>query len=400
MESVDNISYTFNTPLKSYSIVKTIDDIKACIKNDVFGFNIHPDIVSKITSVEIAVTYKDGSVIKTHHVDLTDLEDIPSKPEQPNEKIKAVNYLTLVQTNSSSSYDNTEEQKQLVLDILADMFDNVDSREDDIIKGSKNLIYCSVFGQDYYELFKILMESIDITTPNKTFDILVITDTPTKRRITPSAFTKKFNMNYMVVDTPANGIEASKTKCKIFEWEKINDYNKVLFLDSDIVSFKDLTPVFGGEHDSGILYTAYNQNMNFERAFNSKYYALTPASDEMLQAYKINNQQPFNAGQFLFVNSYKMQQHFSNVNWLMNNWPGEYFFEQSFMVQYFCRNFLTNATTIKPYFTIKIITPSQYDPDVNITELTTFIHFAGAALNGSAKIDYIKNFIANHANIV
>lgn len=302
--------------------------------------------------------------------------------------------------NNDTPYSNIVENKQLVIDIVSDMCESVVNMDADIVRGDKNLIYLSVFGQDYYELVKMQLESIDSYTPNKTFDVLIITDVPTKLKFTSSIIVDSFNVHYMVVDTPANGVAASMTKCNVFEWEKINDYKKILFLDSDIIAFKDITPVFEMDYNSNVLYTVYNENMHYERAFNSKYYSVTTASREQLAAYKAQHQMPFNAGQFLFINSVKMQQHFSNVNWFMKNWPGEYFFEQSFMVEYFCRNFLTAADVIQPHFAIKIITPSVYDPDIKLTELPMFIHFAGAALNGIVKINYIKNFIEEHANII
>lgn len=397
---IQSVDYMFITNDKTYSFNIELADILKYTKHNVFGFDVHPSVIRNTISVDVVVNYKNGNSKRNNYVNLQDLQDNTPQSHINAKQIKSFNTTTLFQTNTASSYDNTAEQKQLVIDILEDMFETIAVREGDVIRGNKNLIYSSVFGQGYYELYKLLMLSIDNTTTNKTFDVLIITDAPTKRRITSSAFAKKFNISYMVIDTPANGVEASKTKCKIFDWEKINDYNKILFLDSDIIAFDDISSVFGLEYESGCLYTAYNNNMNFDVAFNSKYYSITPATDEMLQAYKSQNQQPFNAGQFLFINSLKMQEHFSNINWFMNNWPGEYFFEQSFMVQYFCRNFLTNSTVLNKIFTIKSITPSVFDPE-NVSQVQTpFIHFAGAALNSTAKVEYIKKYIAEYANIV
>ena len=349
-------------------------------------FCLPESIFNACSSISVAVVYKNNA---KHSFNV--------KKDQILERNATKN---LFINNTDSPYSNTVENKQLVVDIVSDMCESVASLDADIIRGDKNLIYLSVFGQDYYELSKMQLESIDSNTPNKTFDVLIITDASTKLRFASSAIVESFNVHYMVVDTPANGVAASMTKCNVFAWEKIDEYKKILFLDSDIISFKDITPVFAMEYNSNVLYTVYNENMHYERAFNSKYYSVTTASREQLAAYKAQHQMPFNAGQFLFINSIKMQQHFSNVNWFMKNWPGEYFFEQSFMVEYFCRNFLTAADVIQPHFAIKIITPSVYDPDIKLTELPTFIHFAGAALNGIVKINYIKNFIEEHANIV
>jgi len=50
---------------------------------------------------------------------------------------------------------------------------------------------------------------------------------------------------------------------------------------------------------------------------------------------------PFNAGQYMFLNSSRMKGHFSNIRWLKNVWPDEYFYEQSFMNYYFVFRSLT-----------------------------------------------------------
>jgi hypothetical protein len=50
---------------------------------------------------------------------------------------------------------------------------------------------------------------------------------------------------------------------------------------------------------------------------------------------------PFNAGQFMFLNSSRMKEHFSNIRWLKSAWPDEYFYEQSFMNYYFVFRSLT-----------------------------------------------------------
>lgn len=42
-----------------------------------------------------------------------------------------------------------------------------------------------------------------------------------------------------------------------------------------------------------------------------------------------------------------MKNHFNNVRWLKNVWPGEYFYEQSFMNYYFAIKSLTSLLSVK-----------------------------------------------------
>ena len=100
---------------------------------------------------------------------------------------------------------------------------------------------------------------------------------------------------------------------------------------------------------------------------------------------------PFNAGQFLFKNSTKMKAHFDNVNWFMQNWPGQYFFEQAFMNHYFCVNAFTDATKFDKF--VKLIPAGIMEAP---HKDCTILHFIGPALDGAAKITHLENYLVTN----
>lgn len=396
VDDIAKVVYILHTPVKSYTVYVDGVNLKESIRLNNLGFMVHPDVVKQTTSVDISVIYTNGGVASSNGLCIDELEDLlPVKVDT----IALPKNNPLLRYNTNTLHPNTPEGRQTVLSIVDHMYSTVMETPADIVHGNDNLVYYSVFGQGYYNLLKLSLTSIDTYVTDKSFDVLIITDTATKRRITSSAFAKKFNIHYMIVDTPVDGVEASKTKCRLFEWEKINNYNKILFLDADIIAVDNISGIFDEPYESGSIYTVYNTAMNNSIASNSIYYCVTKATSDELTNYISNGQKPFNAGQFLFVNSYKMQQHFANVLWFMENWPGGYFFEQSFMNQYFCRNNLTKIDVLQKYIRIQLITPSKYDPPDN-ESITPLIHFAGAALNAGAKVEYLTNYIANNASIV
>lgn len=258
--------------------------------------------------------------------------------------------------------------------------------------GIKNLIYYTVFGDSgYVDLLELSINSI-LSFPNKIFwDFLIITDKETKTKINQIVFSKPINLHFLILDTPSDGVEASKCKIRLYDWEFIDEYQNILFLDTDIVAIENIDSVFDACLENNVVYTAYGQNPN-TLDFRNYYHGFEILSKEFVQEMKNTKQQPFNAGQFLFKNSKIMRAHFTNINWFMENWPGEYFFEQSFMCYYFAkaRCIQDNLLSLVDFCSLETITLIT-----QIKPTTVLLHFAGEALNAVAKLDYIRKHLAH-----
>ena len=147
----------------------------------------------------------------------------------------------------------------------------------------------------------------------------------------PSDCVFKFHL----VEDSTDGVEISKNKTKIFDFSQINQYKKILYLDTDIIAVRNFDHILCKDYGNK-LYVACNVKKVSFTSHGGDYHSLRYFSSEKIQELTNANQRPFNAGQFLFINSDVMKKHFENLNWLMSVWPGEYFFEQSFMNHYFC----------------------------------------------------------------
>jgi len=376
-----------------YTVFSSVDSglVKYLVSHCVNAKNNHRDIIFwnsdlKALCNKICNTLNISDHDKVFEI-LSSIK-ITHKNKEQKEIIPTHTYI-----NTSSPYNNTDDDKKLVLNIVDGLFNETNNITDELY-GSKNLVYYTVFGSSYTKLFDISLQSIHKFSPNKNFDLLVICDIETKREIESLGVTKYFNIVYHLVDKPKDGIQSSINKCKIYSYDKINEYNKILFLDCDILSIKNINSIFDISFEANTLYTVCNAEVKIG-AHNSKTHGIIKKTKEELEILEKNNQNPFNAGQFLFINSLKMQKHFYNLLWLIDNWPGEYFFEQCFMVYYFCTYMLSNNLLLKDNIQLTIIT-NNYKYQKFHKDKTSLLHFAGYALDASKKIEYISAYFYSH----
>jgi alpha-N-acetylglucosamine transferase len=286
------------------------------------------------------------------------------------------------------SHENIKEEdpdkNKKILDKISLKIKSISQQEDLKIKG-KNLIYYSVFDKPYSELLKISICSL-IKTKSKNFDILILTDLDTKKYI--EYFLNKINykINYKILEKPLSRIESSMCKVKIYDFQDINEYENILYLDCDIIAIKNIDSIFNElKHET--LYVSHNNNMlKLEAHKFNPYIGFQSIDESIFNQIKQYNQRPFNAGQFLFKNSLKMKRHFENLNWFIKNWPGKYFFEQSFMNYYFCSGILINSLLDDLFFFVKKDS-KEFPP-----KKSKFIHFVGPACEGEEKLINIRNY--------
>lgn len=251
--------------------------------------------------------------------------------------------------------------------------------------GKKNLIYFSVFGKKYIELLKILINGLNAQS-YKEFDILFITDKVTKPLIRKLTSIKHLNCDYMIVDKIKDPVYASMQKIKIFEYKKIQEYQKILFLDLDVLVVGNLKLVFDKKLYPNKLYSAthrYNIDLH-----NTSYNTIYDYADGQLRRFDRFNIFPFNAGQFIFLNTPTMEKHFNNIKDFIKVWDGKYFFEQSFMNTYFNTLHISDVFRFKDEFNFVLINidDKEYKP----TPDSVFVHFMGSVADASSKLKFIK----------
>lgn len=263
--------------------------------------------------------------------------------------------------------------------------------------GKKNLVYFTLnHSLEYIDLFFYCIRSIVNKDDASKFDLLVICPLSFEKIITELIYDRRidlkgFNLLFYHVPEARDGIEASMNKLKICQWPHITYYGKVLFLDVDILAKEPIGELFDLQLDSDKFYSAIH-NVS-DHLHHTKFHKLVDYDLRKMNEFRDKRIYAFNAGQYLFVNSLRMMHHIHNVAWVSQAWPGEYFFEQSFLNHYFNWFAISDVHLLDPY--VKFVAVHLWDKgDFTHPKKSNYsiIHFAGHACDAARKIQYIKNF--------
>ena len=218
-----------------------------------------------------------------------------------------------------------------------------------------NLVYYTLgFDSKYLDLLHLSIKSV--RTYNKNIHILVICD----ELIIDQCVEKMKIFEHIRIVRCADSVSAmdsSMKKMRIFDYD-ISQYNKILFIDSDILVDINLDNIFNKIVDNRL----YAGIESFQYDFHTKpWHSLLNYTEEDLKFFKDNRIFVFNCGLFGFLNSDEMKDHFAHILNMINNYEGEYYYEQSFMNVYFNKLNLVNT---------KVITCKNYMMNIDITKLS------------------------------
>lgn len=332
----------------------------------------------------------------------------------------------LLLKNKNTVYDDTAQDRALIREHLAVRITQALEKSTDVI-GTKNLVYFTIFNSSgYLNLLEKSLQTIAAYSDTSKFDVLFITEENLKSQIESLPIIASFTPKFLIRDTQETGIHGSIQKLMIFDYPEIEEYSKILFLDCDIVATQSINYIFDRLTDSENLSVVCNPNLT-RQAFTSvgvsAFFTIDSLSDEKKALVEEKNLIPFNAGQFALMNSRRMKSHFANVRWLQRVWPGNYFFEQSFMNDYFTLNEFCSKTVLenavkfmtaysldpiktthfslvgndgKPKYTVRLNEPEvKFGKDCESIDVAafTFVHFIGAALDAKIKLDCVNKFL-------
>jgi lipopolysaccharide biosynthesis glycosyltransferase len=178
-----------------------------------------------------------------------------------------------------------------------------------------NLIYvCVFYQQSYIKLLKLLITSISVKgNINKdTTDILIITSPGFHTIIQKDLEGFVLPIHYYILDLNSL-MESSCCKLKIFSYDQIDKYQKILYLDTDVLLNSDVNILFSNEISSDKLYALEEGNIGHEY-WGSQFFDFTKF-DKGTKA--------FSAGVFYFMNSLSMKNLFEDVNMHINDYIGK-----------------------------------------------------------------------------
>jgi FMN phosphatase YigB (HAD superfamily) len=295
------------------------------IKNNFFKL---PKDIDEFKDAYFELTYKDGS---SKRIDCTEKQNLDD--EDLNKSIKY----------NKGIFEDSDGERLKYLNYIDQLIEETKNVNDEPINTKKNLIFFSVyFDNGYIDLFDLCLKTLHYHK-FKNYDILIITDELTKKVIDELNILNFFNVHFLITDNAIDSSDASMKKCLLYNFEKIFDYEKIFLLDVDIMCVKNADIIFDIPIHKNQLYAARQLTLTSED-FRKKYHGFSCVPDSFIKHVEKTNQLPFNAGQFLFLNSKRMKNHFDNINKFMSEWTGYYFYEQCFLNYYFCRASMAMST--------------------------------------------------------
>jgi len=242
-----------------------------------------------------------------------------------------------------------------------------------------NCIFVCVFNQEQYvDMFYLLLESIQIyRNLDDNTNLLVYTSTPFMNRIKQSHLFNKDNIKFEINDTYTNIEKACKARLDIFNLSSITNYNKILYLDTDILVKDDINKVFDVCKED-ILYTLEEGNIDHD------FWGKTLFGNEINN---YNDKIAFTSGILLFNNCEKIKDLFNKINEDIVKRP--YYFDchdQPYIVYNAFKYNLYNNKTLKSLVV---------NNDNNIHSDKVIHHFPGGPGVYQHKIDAMTIFLNN-----
>lgn len=193
------------------------------------------------------------------------------------------------------------------------------------------------------------------------------------------------NVIFWSVPDSSTGCIASMNKLHIYDFISVEDYDRVLYLDTDILVINPIETYFQKMNEEDKLYT-YTETNNQDH-HKEIYWSLQSYTQEDYAFFCTENILPFNAGTFGFVSTEEMKDNFTSIRDMIATHTGSYFYEQSFMNVYFNKR----NKTLRHVFT-----PDNYIFFPQTGKLyndAILLHFADASQTAFQKCERMRNYL-------
>lgn len=231
-----------------------------------------------------------------------------------------------------------------------------------------NLVYFTIGHNPHYvELLELCLLSMMSSTNMEDTRIMVMCDRAFEKHV------RDLQLAHYIMITEANASPemVSMRKVDVFDFEHINEFDKVLYLDSDLVCLRDLKHIFECITEDDKLYVRHESTNAFEHTL--PFFGFEDYTREQVMEFTRNNVHPFNCGHFGFKNTDTMRAHFARVREMIAVNTRPFFYEQSFMNRYF------NIKAPPKYFPEELVAISTRGHA--ITQNTCIVHFANVGLS-------------------
>jgi len=205
-----------------------------------------------------------------------------------------------------------------------------------------NLIYVCVFHKEsYVNLLELLMNSISVKSNiQKNTDILIVTSSEFQPIVASKMSAFDLPIHYYILNLHTL-FEAGCARLNIFQYEHVNKYDRILYLDTDILINGDLTILFNRDISSDMIYALEEGTLHCKKYgthWGSQFFDLT----------KVDPQQTaFTSGILLFRRSATIQALFATI--------------QSHIAEYVRGNNPIPLCLDQPFIVFHAISQNKYD---------------------------------------
>lgn len=244
-----------------------------------------------------------------------------------------------------------------------------------------NLVYACVFyNPDYFKLLELLLLSMRMYSSTDTFDLVVLTSPEFESRL--NELSNKIGLKVTAMCIKLTTIfEAASARLRIFDYADIYKYEKVLYLDTDIIIKGDLASLFSLATEDKLygIEQGTIASMNFGRQFFKN-----SGVDFNISG--------LNSGTLLFRNCLAIRDLFSRIRGHINAFTdtGEqppYTLDQPFINYHAIRDSVYDNKVINPYVSL------YENSDVVSNYATSMIcHFSYPIGNFAHKYNRMKAF--------
>ena len=244
----------------------------------------------------------------------------------------------------------------------------------------KKLIYsCVFFNENYINLIELLLKSYKIFgDPSNDIDYLILCNDEFKNRIQEIFNILNINGKIWCLDLKTI-FESSAARLKIFDYPDINLYNKILYLDCDILVTNSINNIL----DIPLENKIYALKEECHRIFHCEIF-----TDDEYNL--LDKSSTFSAGILLFNNNIIIKELFSQIllhihNHITSMLPIPRCLDQPFIVYHAVIN---NLYDNEKLINIVVNNPNSFNSE-------TISHFPGGPGNYGSKISKMCNFMNN-----
>ena len=247
----------------------------------------------------------------------------------------------------------------------------------------KNLVYCCVFfNKDYLELLNLLLLSTIYYSKKNTWNFLVITTKGFESNVQALADRYGIFLSIFTLDLTTI-FEAACARLCIFDYPDLDRYEKLLYLDTDIIIKGELDTLFNLSLDKDVLYAIESGNISSHN-FGGQFFDFEK-TDRSLAG--------INSGTLLFLNSKNMKNLFGRIQnhikqFTDDGHPVPYCMDQPFINYHAIKDGQYDSTLLNP-----LVSLFEGNDTVDNYSTSVICHFSFPIGNFGHKFNRMKRFL-------